>query len=140
MNINNEEKYRALTIKLEIKPSFSHPLCIMINKEAIIYKGYLEITPFQIGIGKIHSGKIPISLSYFNYLIENLNLSQIIAIPKCISYGEDGTTYILSIDNGMYHAKFEWWEKSPPEWAILGNFAEYLIDYVKAQDTIINKK
>jgi hypothetical protein len=39
----------------------------------------------------------------------------------------------------MYHAKFEWWEKSPPEWAILGNFAEYLIDYVKAQDTIINK-
>lgn len=140
MNNNNERKYRDLSIKLEIEPSFSHPLCIRINKEAIIYKGKLEITPFQYGIGKIHSGKIPISESFFDNLIGHLNLSQIITKPKDNLMGYDGTTYILTIDGSLYHAKYRWWVKCPPEWATLGNFTEYIIGYVKAQNDIITEE
>lgn len=121
MNIECEEQYRGIEIKLEIRPSFSHSLCIIVDKDAIIYNG-------------IHSETIPISPSYFNNLIEKLNAIAIIAIPisKFILSVNDGTCYILSIKNGLYHAKFSWWQRSPPEWSIIGNFTDKLLDYVNA--------
>ena len=126
--MKNEQNDESLEIELEVDPSFSSPLKITANKEVIAYQGNLEQENYIIGPND--SGKITISPSDFNDLLEDIKLSRIPASPE-FSMGLDGTTYTISIKNGFNSVTYSWWEECPPEWEKLGKLADKLIDYVE---------
>ena len=126
--MKNELNDESLEIELEVDPSFSPPLKITANKGVIAYQGNLEQENYIIGPND--SGKITISPSDFNDLLEDIKLSRIPASPE-FSMGLDGTTYTICIKNGFNSVTYSWWEECPPEWEKLGKLADKLIDYVE---------
>ena len=126
--MKNEQNDNSLEIVLVVDPSFISPLKITANKEVIAYQGNLEQENSILGPND--SGKITMSPSDFNDLLEDIKLYRITAFPE-FSMGLDGTTYTISIKNGFNSVTYSWWEECPPEWEKLGKLADKLIDYVK---------
>ena len=57
---------------------------------------------------------------------ESLRNAHIAPLPSYAA-GLDGTTYTLSVINGINEARYRWWGDVPNEWKALGEIAEKLL-------------
>jgi hypothetical protein len=97
-----------LEIILEVAPSFSLPLEITVGNGVIAYQGNPD--PEIYGPGSNVNGKISISPSDLNDLLEGIKTYQTTVFPKVSPIGYDGTFYTISFKNGFNSITYSWWE------------------------------
>lgn len=125
--MKKEQKNESVEIELDVRTSFDGQLKIRAKKSTIYCQGDPSLKELYYDN---REKTIPISQSDFNDLIEDIKAYRVCSIPEFTS-GIDGTTYTISVENGMNSVVYRWWGECPKEWDKLGKLAEKLIDYVR---------